>query len=172
MKKCFCLLLVTLGLTAASVAQTPAEWRDDLVDHMTGSWKMEGSVMGRDAHHEVEAEWVLNHQFLRIHEKTSSGASAAEHKYEATWFLGYDPISERYVLHLLDVFGARFSETLGYGARDGNAIRFIFEYPDGPFHTTFRWSPEKDSWEWLMEQKDKDGKWTSFADLKLTHAPR
>ena len=172
MKKCFCLLLITVALAVASVAQAPAEWRDDLVDHMTGSWKMEGQVMGRDAHHEVEAEWVLNHQFLRIHEKTTSSAPAAEHKYEATWFLGYDPISERYVLHLLDVFGARFSETLGYGARDGNAIRFIFEYPDGPFHTTFRWSPEKDSWEWLMEQKDKDGKWTSFADLKLTHAPR
>jgi len=139
---------------------------------MTGAWKMEGAVMGHDAHHEVEAEWVLNHQFLRIHEKTASGAPSAEHKYDAIWFLGYDPTSERYVLHLLDVFGARFSETLGYGTRDGNAIRFIFEYPDGPFHTTFRWSSEKDSWEWLMEQKDKDGKWTSFAGLKLTRPPR
>lgn len=172
MEKCFCLLLITLALTVVSTAQTPTEWRDDLVEHMAGAWKMEGQVMGRDAHHEVEAEWVLNHQFIRIHEKTGAGAPAAEHKYDAIWFLGYDPISERYVLHLLDVFGARFSETLGYGTRDGNAIRFIFEYPDGPFHTTFRWSPEKGSWEWLMEQKDKDGKWTSFADLKLTRGLR
>jgi hypothetical protein len=54
----------------------------------------------------------------------------------------------------------------------GNAIHFVFEYPDGPFHTTFRWSAEKDSWEWLMEQKDKEGKWTSFADLTLTRVPR
>jgi Protein of unknown function (DUF1579) len=172
MKECFCLLLITLALTVASAAQAPAEFRDDLVDHMSGAWKMEGQVMGRDAHHEVEAEWVLNHQFLRIHEKTASSAPSGEHKYDAIWFLGYDPTSERYVLHLLDVFGARFSETLGYGTRDGNAIRFIFEYPDGPFHTTFRWSPEKDSWEWLMEQKDKDGKWTSFASLRLTRPPR
>ena len=171
MKKFFCLLQIALALTVASVAQAP-EWRAELVEHMPGVWKMEGIVMGHDAHHEVEAEWVRNHQFLRIHEKTSLGAPAAEHQYDAIWFLGYDPISERYVPHLLDVFGARFSETLGYGTRDGNAIRFIFEYPDGPFHTTFRWSPEKDSWEWLMEQKNKDGKWTSFADLKLTRAQR
>ena len=170
MKICSCLLpfVLVLGLVFASFAQAPAEWRDELAEHLTGSWNMGGHVMGRDAHHDVQAEWVLNHQFLRIHEKTAVDAPAAEHKYEAIWFLGYDSISDRYVLHLFDVFGTRFSETLGYGTRDGNAIRFVFEYPDGPFHTTFRWSPEKDSWEWLMEQKDKDARWTNFADLKLT----
>jgi len=164
--------VLVLGLVSASLAQAPAEWRDELVEHLAGSWNMGGQVIGHDAHHEVQAEWVLNHQFLRIHEKTASDAPAAEHKYEAIWFLGYDSISERYVLHLFDVFGTRFSETLGYGTRDGNAIRFVFEYPDGPFHTTFRWSPEKDSWEWLMEQKDKDARWTNFADLKLMRAQK
>ena len=172
MKTPFFYSLLSVFLLAAFLApasgQAPAEWHDDLVDHMAGAWKLEGQVMGHDAHHEVQAEWALNHQFLRIHEKTSASAPADEHKYEATWVLGYDPVSERYVLHLLDVFGGRFSETLGYGTRDGDAIRFIFEYPDGPFHTTFRWSRDKDSWQWLMEQKNKDGKWTNFADLKLT----
>jgi hypothetical protein len=74
------------------------------------------------------------------------------------------------VLHLIDIFGGRFSETLGYGARSGNEIRFVFEYPDGPFHTTFRWSPEDTTWRWLLEQKDKDGKWTTFADLRFARA--
>ncbi len=170
------LLLVFIALLIVMVpvrsGAQAAEWRDDLVDRMTGDWKLEGQVMGRDAHHEVQAEWVLNHQFLRIHERTDASAPGSEHRYEATWFLGYDPVSERYVLHLLDVFGARFSETLGYGTRDGNAIRFVFEYPDGPFHTTYRWSPGKDTWQWLMEQKNKDGKWTNFADLKLTRLSR
>jgi hypothetical protein len=31
--------------------------------------------MGRDAHHELKAEWVLNHMFLRIQESTSTDAS-------------------------------------------------------------------------------------------------
>lgn len=176
MKISFFLLLLVVPLIAPipfySGAQTPAQWRDDLADHLAGNWKLEGQIVGHDAHHEVQAEWILNHQFLRIHEKTVAGAPASEHPYDAFWFLGYDTVSERYVLHLLDLFGGRFSETLGYGVRDGNAIRFIFEYPDGPFHTTYRWSPEKETWQWLMEQKDKDGKWTKFADLTLSRLPR
>ena len=162
------LLVVAALLPARSLAQAPAEWHDDLVDHLLGEWALTGQVMGRAAHHSVQAEWMLNHQFLRIHEKTAADAPASETPYEAIWFLGYDNVRQSYVLHLMDVFGARYSETLGYGTRDGNAIRFIFEYPGGPFYTTFRWAPETNSWQWLLEQKDpKTGKWTNFADLKL-----
>jgi hypothetical protein len=166
-------LLIALPAILASspsLAQSSAGWQDDLANHLAGTWNLEGKVQGRDAHHEVTAEWVLNHQFLRIHEKTAANAPASEHAYEAIWFLGHDETSDRYVLHLLDIFGARFSETLGYGTRAGNELRFIFEYPDGPFHTTFRWSPETGGWQWLLEQKDKDGKWTQFADLKMIKA--
>ncbi len=162
------LLIVFSHWGAFAQAPSPSPWHDDLVDHMAGTWNLDGQVMGRDAHHQVQAEWVLNQQFLRIHEKTDSRAPASEKSYEAIWFLGFDTTSKLYVLHLLDVFGARFSETIGYGSRDGNNIQFVFEYPDGPFHTTYRWFPATDSWQWLMEQKDKDGKWTKFADLQLT----
>jgi hypothetical protein len=164
-----------LALTTLFVFRIPlaaqSTWSDDLVDHLAGTWRLEGQVMGHDAHHDVSAEWVLNHQFLRFEEKTAANAPKDEHPYNAIWFLGYDSTSERYVLHLMDIFGARFSETLGYGVRDGNQIRFVFEYPDGPFHTVFRWNPENDTWDWLMEQKDKSGKWVSFANLKLAKVP-
>ncbi|MGC2322898.1 MAG: hypothetical protein WA463_09735 [Terriglobales bacterium] len=162
--------LIAILAPVYGAAQAPPEWKDDLADHVAGAWTLTGQVMGRDAHHEVEAAWVLNHQFLRLHEKTAAGAPASERRYEALWFLGYDAMSERYVLHLLDVFGPRYSETLGYGTRDGNSLRFVFEYPDGPFHTTFRWLPESGAWQWLLEQKDKNGKWTNFADFKLVRA--
>jgi len=103
---------------------------------------------------------------------TSTDPRASEKRYEATWFLGYDPVSEKLVLHLFDVFGARFSETLGYGTREGNSIHFTFEYPDGAFHTTFRWSPEGSGgdWQWLMEQKGRDDKWSNFADFKISRS--
>src|SRR5215831_12561045 len=158
--------LLTILLSSAGMAQTPAPWQDDLVSHLAGAWRLEGEVMGNAAHHDVQADWVLNHQFLRIQEKTAAGAPVSERRYDSVWYLGYDAISERYVLHLMDMFGARFSETLGYGIRDGNQIRFVFEYPDGPFHNTYRWNPKEDSWQWLMEQKNKEGKWVPFADLK------
>jgi hypothetical protein len=163
--------LLSALLPVRSGSQTAAGWHDDLVEHLAGKWKLDGAVMGRAAHHDVNAEWLLNHEFLNIREKTSAAAPRSEHPYEASWFLGYDPVSERYVLHLLDVFGGRFSETLGYGVRTGNELRFVFEYPDGPFHTSFRWSAQTDSWQWLMQQKDKNGNWTNFADLTLTRLP-
>jgi hypothetical protein len=70
------ILIVLVALT--SKAQTPTEWHDDLVERMTGSLKVQGQVMGRDAHHELKAEWVLNHMFLRIHENTSTDACLGE----------------------------------------------------------------------------------------------
>ena len=159
------ILLTALAVLAS--AQRPAGWHDDLVEHFVGTWNIDGNVMGRPAHHTVNAEWVLNHQFLQIHEQTAQTAPANESRYDALWFLGYDDVRERYVLHLIDVFGGRFSETLGYGTRDGSDIRFVFEYPDGPFHNRWRWLPEQQSWEWHLEQKDK-GQWKPFADFKLT----
>jgi hypothetical protein len=160
------MLAMSAILATSASAQTATDWRD-LATKMTGDWYMTGQVMGQEAHHTVHAEWILHRQFLRIEEKTVPDAPVSERRYEAVWFLGYDSVSERYVLHLLDVLGARYSETLGYGIRSGNQIQFVFEYPDSPFHTTFRWSPESNKWEWLMEQKGKSGNWGSFADLVL-----
>jgi len=80
--------------------------------------------------------------------------------------IGYDNTSERYVVHWIDLFGGRFSETLGYGTRSGNRIKFVFEYPDGPFHNTFTWNPPK-GWVFLMENKDQTGKWKVFAEDSL-----
>ncbi len=154
-------------LSFQAMAQAPADWPDKLVNNLEGSWKAEGSVMGNAAHHDVKADWVLNHQFLRIQETTSVEAPAAERRYDSIWYLGYDTVSERYVMHLMDTFGGRFSETLGYGTRDGDQIKFVFEYPDGPFHNTYRWNPDEKKWQWLMEQKNKEGKWTPFATLTL-----
>jgi len=164
-----CFLLILCAGTCFS--QEPAQldgpkhiFNDPLLDNMAGSWKMTGKVRGQSAEHSVEADWILNHQFLRIHEKDGSPAKA----YEALIMIGYDNASERYVAHWNDVYGGRFSETLGYGTRADNEIRFVFEYPDGPFHTTFRWKPDTKQWEWLMETKNESGRWTEFADLTLT----
>jgi hypothetical protein len=76
-----------------------------------------------------------------------------------------------YVVHWLDVFGGRLSETLGYGKREGNSIRFVFEYPDGPFTNTFAWKPKLRKWQWVLETRNKDGKWTNFASLDLSFTP-
>ena len=174
------MVLVVLFLSLASTiafTQEPVELdgpkhtlQDPLLDQMVGAWKLTGKVVGRNAEHSVTVEWVLNHQFLRIHEKDETPAKDANVPYEALIMVGYDNTSERYVAHWTDVYGGRYSETLGYGVRAENQIRFVFEYPDGPFHTTFLWNPDTKQWQWLMEARNKSGKWIEFADLTLTHS--
>ena len=50
------LALAALLLALPILSQTPAEWHDPLVDHLAGSWKLEGTVMGNGAHHDVQAD--------------------------------------------------------------------------------------------------------------------
>jgi len=111
----------------------------------------------------------LNHQFLRIHEKSNTQAIDGS-TYEAMIFVGCDNASERSVVHWIDIYGGRFSETLCYGKRDGNAIRLTFEYPDGPFHTSFFWDSEAKSWRWEMDAKGADGKWKEFGRMMLSRS--
>jgi hypothetical protein len=165
------LLLVLFSLTIVAVPQTKPEpfdgpnrpFHDELLDNLRGKWKITGIIMGKPREMELTAEWTLNHQFLLVHERDAAGIEGKQ-PYVAHIYIGYDNASERYVIHWIDIFGGRFSETLGYGKRSGNSIRFVFEYPDGPFHNTFTWNPGTKTWRFLMEKKDAEGKWTVFAD--------
>jgi hypothetical protein len=163
-------LLVAIACAAPAAAQTaePLDgprrtFQDSLLDQLTGDWTMAGRVRGRPATYTFHAEWVLNHQFLELRMRDVVEPPA----YQAAVYLGYDNASDRYVSHWLDNFGGRFSETLGYGQRDGSAIRFVFEYPDGPFHTTFTWDPTNRGWTLLMEDRGAGGIWQEFASYTL-----
>ncbi len=60
-----CLLLAAL-LAAAPLDGCGHPVQDDLLDQLAGSWKLSGTAAGRPARNDVTAEWVLDHQFLRI----------------------------------------------------------------------------------------------------------
>jgi len=138
-------------------------FRDELLDNLVGDWKLTRKIRGQSAENTVKVEWLLNHQFMLIHMKDVRNPS----EYEVMAYIGYDNTSERYVAHWIDVFGGRFSETLGYGKRSGNTVKFLFEYPDGPFTNTFTWNADTKSWVFLMEQKNQSGKWVIFAEDTL-----
>jgi hypothetical protein len=138
-------------------------FHDDLLDNLQGHWTLKGTIAGHPGDAELEADWVLNHQFLKAHEKGTT-AIPGRPPYEAEVYIGYDNASERYLAHWIDIYGGRFSETLGFGTRSGNSIKFVFEYPDGPFHNTFAWNPDSRTWRFLLEQKTNVGKWSVFSD--------
>jgi hypothetical protein len=164
-------LLSCVILSTAPSAQQPTPaldgphrpFNDALIDHLAGTWAMTGAVRGRPATLTVKADWVLNHQFLRM----EMIDVATPPTYQAAVYIGIDNTSERYVAHWLDAFGARFSETLGYGTVSGDVLRFVFEYPDGPFHTTFTRNLDDDTWTIVMHDRGGTAAWQEFAHYRL-----
>jgi hypothetical protein len=163
------LLLLLSLVSGKSLAQEAAPldgrqrpFQDSLFDQLAGNWFMSGSVGRRAVAYTVQAEWVLNHQFLRVAMRDTAQVVA----YEAHVYIGRDNLSERYVAHWLDLFGGRWSETLGYGTRSGSSVEFVFEYPDGPFRTTFSYDG-RGGWTVLMRQRARAGQWQTFAQFAL-----
>jgi hypothetical protein len=71
--------------------------------------------------------------FLRIHEKTDTAASASERRYEATWFLGYDAVSERYVLHYWTSSEGAFQKLSGMAPAMVTRFDLSLNIPMDPF---------------------------------------
>jgi hypothetical protein len=59
-------------------------FQDELLNKMAGRWKLTGMIRGKSVEHSVEAQWVVNHQFLQVHEKDV----AAPPPYEANVMIG------------------------------------------------------------------------------------
>lgn len=134
--------------------------RDTVLEQLVGRWEVNRTMAGKSSGSMVDAQWTLNHQFVQLHYVPERGSAQP---YEAMVYIGYDNMSERYVVHWLDIFGGRISETLGFGKRTPNGMQFTFEYPDGPFTNTFRYDRETRSWNLLLRQKNARGEWTTFA---------
>jgi hypothetical protein len=135
------------------------QFHDALIENLIGQWKITRKMRDEVEENLARAEWVLDHQFLQLH--MIDPKSPAE--YEALMFIGYSHEHQRYVIHWLDVFGGRFSEK-EFGTREGNSIRFVFQYPDGLLHNTFTWNESEQTWVSLMEQQDEEGQWSVFAE--------
>jgi hypothetical protein len=155
---------------ARSVDDPDPVFHDDLLDHLVGRWVIAGTVHGQSTQQALEAEWVLNHQFLRIHEKSVENVAGTNAPFEALYFIGYDIPKKRYVAHLIDVFGGEESEVLGYGERRGNVITLVFEYPDARIANQFTWLPTSKTWKIVNGPEDTSGESKPFMELTATPA--
>ena len=150
------------GVATSLVSQQPT-LRDATLDALQGRWLLAGHVQGDSVNYHGYGEWVLGHQFLRLNLRDV----AVPPQYEAHVYIGWDAERKQYVAHWLDVFGGRFAETLGYGTLEGDELRFRFEYPDGPFRTTF--ILRKAGFELGMKSRARDGAWKPFAHFVASH---
>lgn len=148
-------------------AQQPT-FNDQLLDHLAGKWVLHGTIAGKETTHDVVAEWVLNHQYLRIHETSREKNDKGQVAYEANVYIGWNQQSSEYDCVWLDTYGSVTGESLATAKRSGNELPFLFNYKDGStFHTTFAYNQKVDEWEWRMDA-EKNSVMKPFARVKLT----
>ena len=157
-------------LAPLAVAQQPP-LNSPLLDHLAGSWVLEGTIAGQHVTHSVDAEWVLDHHYLRLHEIAREMNDNGKPKYEALIFIGWNEEPKQYACAWLDVFGGLAPVSIGMAAPKENEIPFAFKDEKGIVSLTndFLYEPKSDTWEWRIDNIDK-GAATPFARVKLSRA--
>jgi hypothetical protein len=162
--------LALFVLTSFSTsAQQPAP-KDSLLDRLTGSWILQGTIAGHQTTHDIESEWVLGHEYLRLHETSREKNARGQPAYEAIIMIEWDESSSEYRCLWLDsTGGGGLSAPISRGKRGNDEIAFLFrdKDKDSGARTTFAYSKATDSWSWLIDNED-GGKLTPFARVKLT----
>lgn len=163
-------LLASIVLTSIAGPAQQSALQDPLLDHMVGKWVLQGTIAGSETTHDVLADWVLDHQYVRLSEVSREKDAQGRPAYEAIVFIGWDKETSRYACLWLDSTGGGglASQAIGYAKRDGDSIAFVFKGKDGGiFHTTFTYSMSTDTWQWLMDGEEA-GKLSAFARVRLT----
>jgi hypothetical protein len=162
--------IVLLSLLAALPATAQQSGlQDPLLDQLVGRWIMTGTIAGAEVTHDVDAGWVLGHNYLRIGDISREMTAAGAPEYEAIVFIGWDATRAEYDCLWLDVTGGGglTGEGIGRGTRAGDDIPFVFALPDGSvIYNTFVYRRATDSWEWHIDN-ESDGKRTPFARVTL-----
>jgi hypothetical protein len=164
---------VRFVLTALAQDAVDGSFHDDLLDHLVGQWEISAVAHGRPPDKGIlDAEWVLNHQFLKIHQQGTAKIPGMNTPFEGIYFVGYDHANKRYLAHLVCVGGGDDpTEGLIYGSRTGNEIKLTYKAVQGQgIVQRFTWKPESKSWH-IVSRMVNDGKESEpFLEIKAVAA--
>jgi len=143
-----------------------------LLSHLAGTWMLRGTIAGKQATHDVHAAWVLNGEYLQVHEisreKNAKGAPA----YEAIIYIGWDAKAQQYVCLWLDSTSGDglSSGVIARANPAGDTIPFIFTTSaSDQINTTFSYDKATGTWQWLIDNVE-NRQTHRFANVRLTWA--
>lgn len=139
-----------------------------LLDHLAGRWVMQGTVGKQAATHELDAQWVIQHRYLRFYEVSRDKNTKGDPQYEATVFIGWNAKTNLYACVWLDVYGGLTTESIGVATLKENEISFVFkdEHGETSFTNTFAYDPKTNTWENRLDNI-VNGETKPFARLHL-----
>lgn len=159
-------LCLSSGLSAA---QTPSGPEHDLLGKLAGKWVMTGTIGKGHTTHDVDAEWVLNEEYLEIREVSRDKDADGKPHYQAIIYLVWDPKLYEYGSYWMDTtgYGMFNMDGVGRAKPDGDRIPFDFGDANDGIHTVFAYDRKANEWTWNIDNLEK-GKVVPFARLKLT----
>src|SRR5882757_3185320 len=153
MKK-FCHLLVVTFIPLLTLAQsatdtTDGRFHDGLLNNLVGKWTVSGIAHGASFQNlNLEAEWILNHQYLKIQEKGTDTVAWLKMPWEAMFLIGYNLNNKCYVVYELNVRGVDEAyEGFSHATREGNKFKISSRISSDEFiNQYFIWEPAAGSW--------------------------
>ena len=171
----FVALVVAAVLVPEASAQGPATSAPPaLMDQMTGHWVLTGTIAKAQTTHDVDVDWVLNRQYIRIHEVSREKDASGGPAYEAWIYLVWDAKAREYAVMWLDNTAAtNFApEGVGHAVPDGDRIPIVWKDADGGgIRTTFAFDRAKDGWAWTIDNVNTAGVVSPFARVTLARKP-
>jgi hypothetical protein len=161
-------ILVTLFASLTTMAQQ-SPVNSPLLDHLAGKWLLQGTVGKQVVAHDLDAQWVLQHYYLRFNEVSREKNDKHDPQYEATVFIGWNEKTKQYACVWLDVYGGATPESIGLATPKENELDFVFtnEHGETSFTNTYIYDPKSDTWENRLDNIVK-GEAKPFARFKLT----
>jgi hypothetical protein len=143
------ILAALLTVTAAAAQEAPVN--SPLLDHLAGKWLLQGTIGKQSVTHDLDAEWVLQHHYLRFREVSREKNAKGEPQYEAIVFVGWNEKTKQYACVWLDVYGGATSESIGLATpkEKENELAFVFtdEHGETSLTNTYIYDPRTNTWE-------------------------
>ena len=92
--------------------------------------------------------------------------------YVADLYLGCDEKAGDYIVHWLDQFGAAGARVVATGHRTGQTLVFSFPYEGAAFRDTLTLAADGATGSLLIEARQADGSWSTFASYAFTRDRR
>ena len=163
------ILVVAMTLASLTATAQQPSVNSPLLDHLAGKWVVQGAVGKQSETHDFDAEWVLQHHYLRFHEFSRDKNDKGEPQYDSTVFIGWNAKTKQYACVWLDVYGGLTSESIGVATPKENELAFVFtdEHGETTFTNTFIYDPKSNTWDDQLDNVVK-GVAKPFARFHLT----
>ena len=161
----FLILFVPVAVKSQQLSQP-----DSLLNRLTGKWILNGTIDGQKIIHDIDVQRVLNGQYVQLKEVSREKDVKGNPRYEAIVYICWEESKKQYSCLWLDNTsnGGLSNGIIGYAKQNKEKIEMVFRYSDTTqFHTTFLYSTETDTWQWIMDDEE-NGKIQPFARITLT----